>query len=69
MKLNELISRFEIFKTNEEAHLLDKMSGAMTPSQFTEREMRVVEQLVKKSLITKRIEDETVYLVKNGKPY
>jgi hypothetical protein len=31
--------------------------------------MRVVEQLVKKSLITKRIEDETVYLVKNGKPY
>ena len=69
MKINELISSFEIYTTIEECKLLDKIKGTVTPNQFTEREVRVIEALIKKSLISKKIEDGKVYLVKNGKPY
>ena len=69
MKINELISHFEIYTTIEEGKLLDKIKGTVTPNQFTEREVRVIEGLIKKSLISKKIEDGKVYLVKNGKPY
>ena len=69
MKINELISSFEIYTTIEEDKLLDKIKGTVTPNQFTEREVRVIEALIKKSLISKKIEDGKVYLVKNGKPY
>ena len=71
MRFNELISHFEIQTTNEEAELLDKIKDVMIPEQFTEREQTVIENLVKKSLITKIVEDDgKVYLVKNGrKPF
>ena len=70
MKLNDLISHFEIQTTNEEAELLDKIEDVMIPEQFTEREQTVIENLIRKSLITKIVEDEKVYLVKNGrKPF
>ena len=71
MKLNDLISHFEIHTTNEETELLDKLTDVMIPEQFTEREQTVIENLVKKSLITKIVEDDgKVYLVKNGrKPF
>ena len=69
MKINELISSFVIYTTIEEGKLLDKIKGTVTPNQFTEREVRVIEALIKKSLISKKIEDGKVYLVKNGKPY
>ena len=70
MKLNDLISHFEIQKTNEEAELLDKIEDVMIPEQFTEREQTVIENLIRKSLITKIVEDGKVYLVKNGrKPF
>ena len=71
MKLNDLISHFEIQTTNEETELLDKIQDVMIPEQFTEREQTVIENLVKKSLITKIVEDDgKVYLVKNGrKPF
>jgi|TARA_B100000035_G_C20926444_1_gene520940 hypothetical protein len=70
MKLNELISDFEVFTTIEEGEVLDKFDGAMIPEQFTEREQRVIENLVKKSLVQKRIEKGKTTLVKNGrKPF
>ena len=70
MKLNDLISHFEIQTTNEEAELLDKIEDVMIPEQFTEREQTVIENLIRKSLITKIVEDGKVYLVKNGrKPF
>jgi len=70
MRFNELISHFEIQTTNEEAELLDKIKDVMIPEQFTEREQTVIENLIRKSLITKIVEDEKVYLVKNGrKPF
>jgi len=70
MRFNELISHFEIQTTNEEAELLDKIKDVMIPEQFTEREQTVIENLIRKSLITKIVEDGKVYLVKNGrKPF
>lgn len=70
MKLNELISDFVIQTTNEEAKLLDKLQDVMIPEQFTEREQTVIENLIRKSLITKIVENDKVYLVKNGrKPF
>ena len=70
MKLNDLISRFEIQTTNEENELLDKIEDVMIPEQFTEREQTVIENLIRKSLITKIVENDKVYLVKNGrKPF
>jgi len=42
----------------------------MIPEQFTEREQRVIENLIKKSLVQKRIEKGKTTLVKNGrKPF
>jgi hypothetical protein len=70
MKFNELISHFEIQTSNEEAELLDKIEDVMIPEQFTEREQTVIENLIRKSLITKIVENNKVYLVKNGrKPF
>jgi len=70
MKLNDLISQFEIQTTNEETELLDKIQDVMIPEQFTEREQTVIENLIRKSLITKIVENNKVYLVKNGrKPF
>ena len=70
MKLNDLISHFEIQTTNEETKLLDKIQDVMIPEQFTEREQTVIENLIRKSLITKIVENDKVYLVKNGrKPF
>jgi hypothetical protein len=70
MKLNDLISHFEIQTTNEETELLDKIQDVMIPEQFTEREQTVIENLIRKSLITKIVENDKVYLVKNGrKPF
>ena len=67
MKLNDLISHFEIQTTNEENELLEKFQDVMIPEQFTEREQTVIENLVRKSLITKVVENGKMYLVKNGK--
>ena len=70
MKLNDLISHFEIQTTNEENVLLNKIEDVMIPEQFTEREQTVIENLIRKSLITKIVENDKVYLVKNGrKPF
>lgn len=70
MKLNDLISHFEIQTTNEENELLNKIEDVMIPEQFTEREQTVIENLIRKSLITKIVENDKVYLVKNGrKPF
>tara|TARA_B100001287_G_C22675134_1_gene527267 strand:+ start:1349 stop:1561 length:213 start_codon:yes stop_codon:yes gene_type:complete len=70
MKLNELIRKFEVYTTIEEGNLLEKFDGKMIPEQFTERELRVIENLVKKSLVRKVIDNGKLHLVKNGrKPF
>lgn len=53
MKINELISDFEIWTTNEEAELLKKLSSPVKLSQLSEQEQFKVEAMIRKSLVTK----------------
>ena len=53
MKLNELIGDFEIFTTNEEQQFLDKFANGCYTDTLTEREQVLVDNLVKKSILTK----------------
>ena len=53
MRLNELIDSFEIALSNEEAKLLNTFDGVMLPEEFTEREQRVIENMIRKSVVTK----------------
>lgn len=53
MKLNELIGDFEIFTTNEEQQFLDKFANGCYTDTLSEREQVLVDNLVKKSILTK----------------
>lgn len=65
MKLNDLISNFEIALSNEEQSLLRKFDGVMQPEQFTEREKRIIENMVRKSVVSKIVHKGKTYLVQN----
>ena len=65
MKLNDLIGNFEIALNNEEKQLLRRLDGVMKPEQFTEREQTIVDNMVRKSVVSKIINKGNVYLVKN----
>ena len=63
MKINELIQSFEIYKTNEETELLGKMDANPLPlSSYTEREQVIIDNMVKKSLVSK-VRNKDLYLV------
>lgn len=63
MKLNDLISEFEIFTSNEEKLLLDKINAPCYIDTLSEREVTVAENLVRKSLLTKvRYKGSTVFI-------
>ncbi len=53
MRLNELISGFEIFTSNEEKAMLKHLDNVTYLSSFSEREQVVIEQLIRKSLVIK----------------
>jgi hypothetical protein len=53
MKLNELIKSFSIAMSNEEKALLDQMHDVRPLDSFTEREQAIIENLVRKSLVSK----------------
>lgn len=60
MKLNELITSFTIALSNEESEVLASIKGVMPLDSFNERQQFVIENLVKKSVVTK---------IKNGNSY
>lgn len=53
MKLNELITSFTIALSNEESDVLASIKDVMPLDNFNEREKYVIENLVKKSVVTK----------------
>ena len=65
MKLNDLITQFTIAMTNEEAKLLRSVKGVMPLESFDEREQFVLEGLIRKSLVSKVVQNGTVLIVKN----
>ena len=67
MKINELISLFEIFTTNEEQILLDKLVEPSNIQVFTEREQQVMQSLLRKSLVSKFYKDGEIIVLPNKK--
>ena len=65
MKLNELITSFEIARSNEEDALLEKMQGVSAFDNFTEREQTILESLIRKSLVSKIYRNGRTWVVKN----
>ena len=65
MKINELIENFEIFLTNEEKELLGKLEEVRPIEFYSERERFVIENLVRKSVITKIARNNTYMVVRN----
>lgn len=53
MKINELVNSIEMFVSNEEKELLEKLRQVTYIERLTEREQRVVEGLIKRSLVIK----------------
>lgn len=67
MKLNELISNFTIQLSNEEKTILDKISNPCYVESFSEREQFVIENLIRKSLLSKVYYKGNVVVVPNEK--
>jgi hypothetical protein len=53
MKLNELISDFEIWTTNEELSILKKLKEPVKLNQLSEHEQFKIQAMIRKSLVTK----------------
>jgi hypothetical protein len=66
MRVNELISDFEIFTTNEELVVLNKLSEPVALSSLSEHEQVLVTNMIRKSLVTK-IGFKDPMVVKNEK--
>tara|TARA_B100001057_G_scaffold165266_1_gene165806 strand:+ start:6457 stop:6663 length:207 start_codon:yes stop_codon:yes gene_type:complete len=64
MKISDLIQ--STFTTNEEAEMMKKIDKASPIEGFTERQQVIIEQLVRKSLVSKFKMGSTVMVVKNG---
>ena len=66
MKLNELITEFKIAVSNEERDVLDSMQGISTLESFHEREQAIIENLIRKSLVSKVVRNNQTLVMKNG---
>jgi hypothetical protein len=66
MKINELISNFHIWTTNEEVEILKKLDKPVKLSSLSEQDQFRVEAMIRKSLVTK-IGHENPSVVANEK--
>jgi hypothetical protein len=53
MNINELISGFEIYTTNEEREVLDRLTRPIKLTALNERERVIGENMIRKSLVIK----------------
>lgn len=65
MKINELIQDFKIYTTNEELALIKTIKGITPIEQFSEREQVIIENLVRKSLLSKIRKHNSYVIMKN----
>ena len=65
MKINELIEEFTIQCTNEERAVLKKCNHVRSLDSYSERDKFVIEALIRKSLVSKLVQDGTVMVVIN----
>jgi hypothetical protein len=70
MKINELITSFEIFITNEEREIYENITQDRTAlSQFNEREQFIIHNLIRKSLVSKVVANGQVLVIKNDRHF
>tara|TARA_Y100000389_G_C17465630_1_gene525273 strand:+ start:4389 stop:4604 length:216 start_codon:yes stop_codon:yes gene_type:complete len=67
MKLNELISDFRIFMTNEEKVELDNLNAPTPYASLTERQQVIMTNLIRKSLVSKIRENNVIMVARNEK--
>jgi|TARA_R110000796_G_scaffold133550_2_gene249150 hypothetical protein len=65
MKINELIQEFTIQATNEERVVMQKCDTVRSLDSFSERDRFIIEALIRKSLVSKIVQNGTVMVVIN----
>tara|TARA_B100000683_G_C12054673_1_gene376072 strand:- start:179 stop:382 length:204 start_codon:yes stop_codon:yes gene_type:complete len=65
MKINELIQDFHIQRSNEEQEVLDKCKELRSFDSFPERERFILENLIRKALVSKIMQGRTVMVMAN----
>lgn len=69
MKVNEILTSFTIYTNNEESALLDSLSDeTILLSRFNEHDQEILNNLIRKSLVMKIVENGQVSIRKNAKP-
>ena len=63
MKINELVNN--TYKTNEEKSLLATFDGARPLGAFPEREQTIINNLIRKSIISKVQHNGTIMVMRN----
>ena len=65
MKINELLQDFHIQRSNEEQKVLDKCTELRSFDSFPERERFILENLIRKALVSKVMQGRTVMVIAN----
>lgn len=65
MKLNELIQDFTIYASNEEKSVLERMDDVVPLQHFNDRDRVIIEGLVRKSLVSKVVQQGVIMVVRN----
>lgn len=65
MKLNELITEFDIYMTNEERSLYEQLDQVVPLISFSERQRVIVNNLIRKSLVSKIQHNNQIMVARN----
>ena len=63
MKINELVK--STYMTNEEKNLLETFDQPIPLSSFTERDQTIINNLIRKSIISKVQHNGTIMVIRN----
>lgn len=66
MKLNELIKDFTVYTTNEEKKILESIDSVSFLDSFDERQQVIIDNLIKKNLLSKFTHKGRAMVLKNG---
>jgi hypothetical protein len=67
MKLNELLDSFDIYMTNEEEAEYTKLEGMVPLASLSERQQVIINNLIRKSLVSKIQSNKGIMVAKNDK--
>lgn len=65
MKINDLIKSFVIQMSNEECEIYERLVNRSPLNMFNEREQFIINNLVRKSLVSKQVLDGQTLVVRN----